>query len=324
MRRCVLVRLYPRDQHRYRRRNQLNHYREGHRMSQEKIRSVSVIGLGPMGRAMVRALLAAGIEVTVWNRSGDKADAMVAEGAKRAATVAEALEANEVTVLSLTHYAAMYDVLGPAVSSLPGKVIANLSSDSPDNARKGAAWVREHGAEFLSGGFMSAGDNISHPASYVFYSGPREVFEAHAELLRPLSPQEYLGVDDGLAQVFYQALLTVFHPWMLAFDQALALIDRSGVDIDQFLPYAVRSSEAYPFFMTEYAAAAKAGGWGDLAAFKMMDAGAQHIIDASTEVGVDATLSRAAQGLWRRARSASERAGRPVPVFEMMRGSDSA
>ncbi|WP_043659457.1 NAD(P)-dependent oxidoreductase [Nocardia thailandica] len=283
-------------------------------------RSVSVLGLGPMGRAMVRAFLDAGVEVTVWNRSGDKADAMVALGAKRAATVAEALDANAVAVVSLTHYAAMYDVLGQATDHLAGKVIANLSSDSPEHARAGAAWVRSHGAEFLSGGVMSAGDNISHPASYIFYSGPRAVFDAVAELLRPLSPAEYLGADDGLAQVFYQALLITFHPWMISLNQAFATIEKSGNDIAAFAPYAVRSAAAYPFFIEEYAAAARAGGWGGLAELKMMDAGAQHIIDASEEVGVDATLSRVAQGVWRRAIAATEEAGEPVSVYGLLRG----
>lgn len=287
-------------------------------MSEQK--SVSVLGLGPMGQAMVRAFLAAGVEVTVWNRSTAKVDAMVELGAERAATVAEALAANEVSVLSLTHYAAMYDVLGQAPEALAGKVIANLSSDSPEQARKGAAWVRERGARFLSGGVMSAGDNIAHPASYIFYSGPREVFDAHAELLRPLSPQEYLGADDGLAQIYYQALLTVFHPWLLAFDQALAVIARSGHDIDQFIPFAVRSSDAYPYFMQEFATANQNGGWADLASLKMMDAGAQHIIDASEEVGVDATFSHLAQSYWRKAVAASEATGKPVSTFELIRG----
>ncbi|WP_067533046.1 NAD(P)-dependent oxidoreductase [Nocardia crassostreae] len=282
--------------------------------------SISVIGLGPMGQAMVKALLKAGVDVTVWNRSPEKVEAMVELGAKRAATVAEALDANAVSVLSLTHYAAMYDVLGQAVDHLPGKVIANLSSDSPEKARKGAAWVRSHGAEFVSGGVMSAGDNIEHPASYIFYSGPRETFDKVSELLLPLSPQEYLDTDDGLAQVFYQALLTVFHPWMLAYDQALAMIDRSGHDIAKFLPYAVRAAGAYPFFMEEYAGTAQQGGWGDLSAYRMMDAGAQHIIDASEEVGVDATISHVSQGLWRRAIEISEAAGHAVPVFRILRG----
>lgn len=96
---------------------------------------------------------------------------------------------------------------------------------------------------------MSAGDDIAHPASYIFYSGPREIFDAHADLLRRLSPQEYLGVDDGLAQIFYQALLTIFHPWLLAFDQATAVIERSGHDVARFVPFAIRSSAAFPHFM---------------------------------------------------------------------------
>ncbi|WP_109523092.1 MULTISPECIES: NAD(P)-dependent oxidoreductase [Nocardia] len=290
-------------------------------MSEQSIRrSVSVLGLGPMGQAMVRAFLAAGVEVTVWNRSGAKADAMAELGAERADTVADALAANEVIVVSLTHYAAMYDVLGPGVERLPGKVIVNLSSDSPRRARAGAAWVRERGAQFLSGGVMSAGDDIAHPASYIFYSGPREVFDAHSALLRPLSPQEYLGADDGLAQIFYQGLLTIFHPWLLAFDQATAMIERSGHDIARFLPFAIRSSAAFPHFMTEFSAANAAGGWADIAGLRMMDAGAEHIIDASADVGVDATFSRIAQTFWQAAIVASEGAGRAVSTYELMRG----
>ncbi|WP_459963034.1 NAD(P)-dependent oxidoreductase [Nocardia sp. IFM 10818] len=285
----------------------------------EQNRSVSVIGLGPMGQSMVKAFLKAGVEVTVWNRSPEKAEAMVELGAKRAATVAEAIDANEVTVVSLTHYAAMYDVLGQAQDRLRGKVIANLSSDSPEKARAGAAWVREHGAEFISGGVMSAGDNIEHPASYIFYSGPRETFDKVSELLLPLSPQEYLGLDDGLAQIFYQGLLTIFHPWLLAFDQATAMISRSGHDIAQFVPFAVRSAAAFPYFMEEFSVANQNGGWADVASLKMMDAGAQHIIDASEEVGVDAVFSHTAQNLWRKAVAASEKAGRAVSTYELLR-----
>ncbi|GGK53107.1 NAD(P)-dependent oxidoreductase [Nocardia camponoti] len=275
--------------------------------------AVSVLGLGPMGQAMVRALLAAGVEVTVWNRSVEKVEAMVALGAKRADTVTEAVAANEVSILSLTHYAAMYDVLGQA-DNLAGKVIVNLSSDSPAQARSGGAWVRERGAEFLSGGVMSAGDNIAHPASYIFYSGPASVFEKHADLLRPLSPQEYLGSDDGLSQVFYQALLTAFHPWLLAFDQAFAVIEKSGADIATFTPFAVRAAQAYPFFIEQFAELAQVGGLKTPAHLRMMAAGAEHIIAASEEVGVDASFSKLSHEFWVRAVEGSRSA------YDLMRG----
>jgi 3-hydroxyisobutyrate dehydrogenase-like beta-hydroxyacid dehydrogenase len=51
---------------------------------------IGFIGLGNMGSAIARNLIKAGHDVTVWNRSPAKADALVAEGATRAATPAEA------------------------------------------------------------------------------------------------------------------------------------------------------------------------------------------------------------------------------------------
>jgi 3-hydroxyisobutyrate dehydrogenase-like beta-hydroxyacid dehydrogenase len=282
--------------------------------------SVTVIGLGPMGRSMVKAFLAAGTDVTVWNRTPAKAEEMVALGAKRAETVADALGANELIVVSLTHYQAMYDVLGQAPDRLAGKVIANLSSDSPENTRKGAAWVLERGGRYLTGGFMSQGDNITHPDSYLYFSGPEDVFDAYKDQLRPLSRQEYLGADYSLAQVYYQAELALFHAFLIGWEQALAIVERSGADIDRFVANASGHPDSYRDFMREFAEGAKAGGWGDLHSFKMMHAGAQHVIDASEDVGVDATLTRTVQSYYQRAIDATEKAGGPVPVYRILRG----
>ncbi|HEX9170723.1 MAG TPA: NAD(P)-dependent oxidoreductase [Roseiarcus sp.] len=67
---------------------------------------VGFIGLGNMGSAMARNLLKAGHRVTVYNRSRDKAQAMVAEGAKVAATPAEACR-NPVAITMLADDAAV-------------------------------------------------------------------------------------------------------------------------------------------------------------------------------------------------------------------------
>lgn len=287
-------------------------------MSEEK--SVTVIGLGPMGQSTVKSLLKAGYDVTVWNRSSDKADAMVELGARTASTVAEALDAGAVTLLSLTHYAAMYDVLGQAVPELDGKTIVNLSSDSPEKAREGAAWVTEHGAAFVSAGYMSQGDDISHPLSYLIVSGPQDLVTTHEELLNVLSPVHYVGPDYGFSQVYYQAGLTLLHPVMLSFEQALAMVERSGADTERYVGYAVKSMDSLKEFLVQFAEAAKVGGVEDVAMLKMMDAGAQHIIDASEEVGVDATLSHAAQSMWRRAIDASDESGGVVTTYRLIRG----
>ena len=57
---------------------------------------VGFIGLGQMGSAMAVNLIKAGHEVTVYNRSRDKAEALAGEGAKVAGTVAEACDGQAV------------------------------------------------------------------------------------------------------------------------------------------------------------------------------------------------------------------------------------
>ncbi|MEV4441143.1 NAD(P)-binding domain-containing protein, partial [Streptomyces sp. NPDC049577] len=148
---------------------------------------VTVIGLGPMGRAMVQAFLTNGHEVTVWNRTAARADDLVALGARRAATAEEALAANELVVLSLTDYDAMYAVLEPAADALAGRVLVNLSSDTPEKARAAARWAEGHGARYLTGGVQTPPSGIGDRASSTFYSGPRDVFEAHAPTLEVLT-----------------------------------------------------------------------------------------------------------------------------------------
>lgn len=115
---------------------------------------VTVIGLGPMGQAMAGALLRGGHPVTVWNRTPGRADALVAAGATRAADPAQAVRASPLTLLSLTDYPAMYEILGEHPDFLAGRDLVNLSSDTPEVTRAAAAWAAGHGARFATGGVM--------------------------------------------------------------------------------------------------------------------------------------------------------------------------
>lgn len=292
---------------------------KGHNMSATK--SVTVIGLGPMGRATAKVLLEAGYDVTAWNRTRPKLDAIAELGARPADTVAEAVAANDVILLSLIHYDAMYDVLEQGPADLTGKTIVNLSSDSPEKSRKGAAWVTARGGEFLTGAYMTQSDDLKHASSRLYVSGPETRYETHRALLETLVPGvEYLGADYGLAQLYYQAGLAQFHAFLTSLEQALAIIEAAGADVDKFIEFASNGTESNRDFTLFFGSAAKEGGWGDVANLKMMHAGAQHVIDAAEEVGVDAEITRTIQGYYQRALDASEKAGRPVPVYQILRG----
>lgn len=92
---------------------------------------VGFIGLGQMGSAMAVNLIKAGHEVTVYNRSRDKAEALAGEGAKVAATVADAC-GGEAVFTMLAHDDALSAVVhgdGGVLASL-GKGAVHISAST--------------------------------------------------------------------------------------------------------------------------------------------------------------------------------------------------
>jgi 3-hydroxyisobutyrate dehydrogenase-like beta-hydroxyacid dehydrogenase len=108
--------------------------------------AIAVLGLGNMGSALARRLLAAGYDVTVWNRSPGRADALVQEGAHTAASVEEACSDAYVVLASLADDAAVRAVLLPGGQSVPGLegILVDCSTVSPATTRDEAAHYSGH------------------------------------------------------------------------------------------------------------------------------------------------------------------------------------
>ncbi|WP_199432109.1 NAD(P)-dependent oxidoreductase [Qaidamihabitans albus] len=281
---------------------------------------VTVIGLGPMGQAMARTFLAHGHPTTVWNRTAARADDMVARGAVLAATPADALAASEVVLLSLTDYQAMYDILDTAEQALDGRVIVNLSSDTPQRSREAAAWLAERGARLVVGGIMVPAELVGAESAYVFYSGPREVFEAHEPTLRLIGRPDYLGTDPALAQLFYQAQLDIFLTSLSAYLHATALVGAAGVPPKAFLPYAIENFDSISSFLGEAPREIDEGRYpGELSTAIMMGATADHIVGASEQAGIDVALPHAVREHYRRAIAAGHGKDNWTSLYEVIK-----
>lgn len=265
---------------------------------------VTVIGLGPMGQAMARALLAAGHPVTVWNRTASRAEGVVADGATLAANPSGAVRASPLVILSLTDYRAMDDVLGPVAGDLRGRTIVNLSSESPSRTRTAASWAAEHGAELVVGGVMVPPPMVGTPAASVYLSGSQNAFERYREVLALIGELRYLGADPGLAQLMYLAHLDVFLTGLSAIAHATALLGAAGLAASDVMPGLLEMLGATPSMVAEgeqpWTQIDNDDYPGELSTATMMGATADHIVLASEEVGIDLTLPRAVQGHYRR------------------------
>lgn len=114
--------------------------------------NVSMIGLGAMGAAMVRNLLAKGVKVTVWNRSHAIVDELAAEGAIPAADADEAFKA-DIVLSMLAHDQAMKEVLvdsGVLARARKGVVHVNLATISTALAGELAALHAELGLGYVA------------------------------------------------------------------------------------------------------------------------------------------------------------------------------
>jgi 3-hydroxyisobutyrate dehydrogenase-like beta-hydroxyacid dehydrogenase len=283
-------------------------------------RSVTVIGLGPMGQAMAGTFLDRGYEVTLWNRTPSRADDLVARGATLAASVEEALGANELVILSLIDYAAMHTVLGQAEDALDGRVVVNLSSDTPRKTEEGARWVTERGGVFLAGGVTNPPSGIGDPASYTFYSGPSEPLERHRAALETLTRVEHLGEEPSRAALMYQIGMTMFWTSLLSFWQAIALANAHGLKAADILPHAISTMEANTGFFTFYADRIDADNHaGDVDRLSMDAASAEHVLHTMADAGVDTTLPKAVMELFERGMASGHAAESASVLLEEMR-----
>ncbi|SHE50725.1 NAD(P)-dependent oxidoreductase [Streptoalloteichus hindustanus] len=263
--------------------------------------AVTIIGLGPMGRTMANVYLDRGYQVTVWNRTASRADELVARGAVLAASAEAAVAANELVILSLTDYDAVYAVLEQAEAALAGRVVVNLSSDTPERARQAAGWLAERGAQHLTGGVQVPPSGLGNPESETFYSGPKDVFEAHREALEVITSADYRGEDPGLAALFYQLQMDMFWTSMLSWLHALAVADAHGISAEELLPYASRTMASLPGFLGFYTPRIDAGEHaGDVDRLAMGVASVDHIVHTTRDAGVDATFPGAVLDVFQR------------------------
>ncbi|GAA2270839.1 oxidoreductase [Streptomyces ruber] len=257
-----------------------------------------------MGRALAGALLAAGREVTVWNRTPGKADDLVARGAREVSTVAEAVGAGGLTVACLLDDASVREALAPVMPKLAGGTLVNLTSGSARQARELAAWAGEHGVRLLAGGIMGVPPMVGTPAAFILYSGPRDVFDGVVPALEPLARPHYVGEDPGFAALYDMAALSGMYGIGAGAAHALAMVHAEGGDVETFssevlqpwleamLPVQVALANVSGSVPAEFNAA-------------MQATGLENMVAASGEAGVPAELDGHLRAqLWRMRRAA--------------------
>jgi 3-hydroxyisobutyrate dehydrogenase-like beta-hydroxyacid dehydrogenase len=139
--------------------------------------TIGFIGLGAMGRNMAANLLRAGEPLIVWNRSPEPAEALAAQGARRAG---EPAEAGKVDVLfsMLADDAATRAVLldhGVLAAMATGSVHVNMATVSVAFAREMAELHAQKGVGYIAAPVLGRVDVAAAGKLNILAGGPAEL-----------------------------------------------------------------------------------------------------------------------------------------------------
>ena len=200
---------------------------------------VGFIGLGIMGGPMARNLMEAGYELTVHNRSPEKAEELGEAGATVAATPGEAAENSDVVITMLPDSPQVREVVAGEEGVLEGitrgSLVVDMSTISPVVTEELAEAVKQKGASMLdapvSGGDVGAIEgtlSIMVGAEEADFERAKPLFEAMGTTITHVGPV-------GAGQVTKAANQIVVALTIEAVSEALVLGSRGGVSPEKIL-----------------------------------------------------------------------------------------
>ncbi len=157
---------------------------------------VAFLGLGQMGDPMARRLLHAGHEVSAWNRTRSRAEALADEGARVAATPADSVADAEVAITMLATPEAVDEVVfgpdGLAAGMQDGQTLIEMSTIGPDAVRDIRARLAE-GVELVDAPVLGSVPQARDGTLRIFVGGDDDALERIRSVLEPMGTVVHMG-----------------------------------------------------------------------------------------------------------------------------------
>ncbi len=195
---------------------------------------VAIVGLGRMGTAMARRLVASGLQVTVHNRTAAAARRLADELGMHVATTPRAAAAQPLVVVSLADDDAVI-----ATHEGPDGIIAGLSPDTvvletstvdPGTIARLAPQVSAAGSVLLDAPVSGSVPAVEAGSLTFMVGGPHAAIERARPVLDALGARTFAMGGSGTGAAMKLAVNAVVHALNVALSEALVMAERSGVD----------------------------------------------------------------------------------------------
>jgi len=204
------------------------------------MKKIGFIGLGTMGLPMVKNLLKAGYELTVYNRTKDKAKGLEALGAKVVASAADVpRQGCEVIITMLTADAAVQEVVfgknGLIEGVSAGQIVIDASTISPATSIKVATEMAKLGVEVLDTPVTGSEPQAIDGTIFFIAGGKEAVYEKCLPLFKAMGKGSvYMGANgNGSYTKLANNMMAAIN--MVGYIEAAVFAAKSGIDPQKFV-----------------------------------------------------------------------------------------
>ena len=203
-----------------------------------------------MGQLIVPRLMEAGHQVTGWNRSRDKAAALMQAGMRWADSPRAVAEQSEIVFSIVTDGAAVKAVAlgadGIITGLAKGGIYIDMSTIEPEVSRAVAAEFEKAGAIMLDGPLSGSPVTVKAGQASVMIGGDEAAFERAKPVLLAIGPKVTRIGGNGLACQMKIAVNLLLMVEVIAFGEAVALAEKGGVSRESAVDAILKSVAASP------------------------------------------------------------------------------
>jgi 3-hydroxyisobutyrate dehydrogenase-like beta-hydroxyacid dehydrogenase len=217
--------------------------------------SIGFIGLGKMGSAMAGNLLEAGFTLHVYNRTSEKATALVAQGAQLVRQPCDAAVSGGIVITMLANDRAVEDVVdgnrGFVERLGPGGIHLSMSTVSPRLARRLAEQHRRYGVEYVAAPVFGRPEAAAARKLWICLSGSAIAKQRVSPILDSIGQGTFdFGEEPAAAHVVKLAGNFLLASAIEALAEALVLAEKNGIDRNKLADMLSSTLFACPAYQT--------------------------------------------------------------------------
>ena len=197
---------------------------------------LAVLGLGNMGSALAYCLLKAGHNVSVWNRTPEKAEVLAEAGATIYSSPDDAIAASDFVIICIKSHKETVELVNGLSVSLKGKTICDMSTGDTSDADRLVVILERQGAGYMLGMINAYPSGIGSDETTILTAGGAGTWDRYGSIIRELGGKSaHVGEKPAALAALFASLFTVRQGFMFGMIYGALVCQKADIPMQVYV-----------------------------------------------------------------------------------------